>query len=56
MNTDPKVSRPRLVAVNRRQMVMRAMDVERLIEFVARTAAFAVRVFSLALMLQTAVV
>ena len=32
MNTDPKVSRPRLVAVNRRQMVMRAMDVERLIE------------------------
>ena len=32
MNTDPKVTRPRLVAVNRRQMVMRAMEVERLIE------------------------
>ena len=32
MNTDPKVTRPRLVAVNRQQMVMRAMDVERLIE------------------------
>ena len=32
MNTDPKVLRPRLVAVNRQQMVMRAMDVERLIE------------------------
>ena len=32
MNTDPKVTRPRLVAVNRRQMVMRAIDVERLIE------------------------
>jgi len=32
MNTDPKVSRPRLVAVNRRQMVLRAIEVERLIE------------------------
>ena len=32
MHTDPKVTRPRLVAVNRRQMVMRAMDAERLIE------------------------
>ncbi len=32
MNTDPKVARPRLVAVNRRQMVMRAIEVERLIE------------------------
>ena len=32
MNTDPKVTRPRLAAVNRQQMVMRAMDVERLIE------------------------
>jgi transposase len=32
MNTDQKVTRPRLVAVNRQQMVMRAMDVERLIE------------------------
>src|ERR1017187_6341778 len=31
MNTDGKVTRPRLAAVNRRQMVMRAMDVERLI-------------------------
>ena len=32
MNTDPKVTRPRLVSVNRQQMVMRAMEVERLIE------------------------
>ncbi len=31
MNTDPKVTRPRLMAVNRQQMVMRAIDVERLI-------------------------
>ncbi len=32
MNTNPLVTRPRLAAVNRRQMVMRAIDVERLIE------------------------
>jgi hypothetical protein len=32
MNTDDGVTRPRLAAVNRRQMVMRAMDVEQLIE------------------------
>jgi len=32
MNTDTLVTRPRLAAVNRRQMVMRAMDVELLIE------------------------
>ena len=32
MDTDQKVTRPRLAAVNRQQMVMRAMDVERLIE------------------------
>ena len=32
MNTDPKVTRPRLAPVNRQQMVMRAVDVERLIE------------------------
>ena len=32
MDTDHGVTRPRLVAVNRQQMVMRAMDVERLIE------------------------
>ena len=32
MNTDPKVTRPRLAAVNRQQMVMRAIEVERLIE------------------------
>ena len=32
MDTDKRVTRPRLAAVNRRQMVMRAIDVERLIE------------------------
>ena len=32
MNTDPKVTRPRLAPVNRQQMVMRAIEVERLIE------------------------
>jgi transposase len=32
MNTDKELARPRLAAVNRRQMVMRAIDVERLIE------------------------
>ncbi len=32
MDTDQKVTRPRLAAVNRQQMVMRAVDVERLIE------------------------
>ena len=32
MDTDQKVTRPRLAAVNRQQMVMRAIDVERLIE------------------------
>ena len=32
MNTDKGLARPRLAAVNRRQMVMRAIDVERLIE------------------------
>jgi len=32
MNTDTLVTRPRLAAVNRRQMVMRAIDVELLIE------------------------
>ena len=32
MNTDPKITRPRLAAVNRQQMVMRTMDVELLIE------------------------
>jgi transposase len=32
MGTDNRVTRPRLAAVNRRQMVMRAIDVERLIE------------------------
>ena len=31
MNTDPEVPRPRLVPVNRRQMVLRAIEVERLI-------------------------
>src|SRR5579862_2528468 len=32
MDTNQKVTRPRLAAVNRRQMVMRAIEVERLIE------------------------
>ena len=32
MDTDKRVTRPRLAAVNRRQMVMRAIDVERLID------------------------
>ena len=32
MSTDTPVTRPRLAAVNRQQMVMRAVDVERLIE------------------------
>ena len=32
MNTDGKGTRPRLVSVNRRQMVLRAIEVERLIE------------------------
>jgi len=32
MSENPVVARPRLAAVNRRQMVMRAIDVERLIE------------------------
>src|SRR5208282_5341155 len=32
MNTDHEVTRPRLVSVDRRQMVMRAIEVERLIE------------------------
>jgi hypothetical protein len=32
MDNDNRVTRPRLAAVNRQQMVMRAMDVERLIE------------------------
>ena len=32
MDTDKRVTRPRLAAVNRRQMVMRALDVERLID------------------------
>ena len=32
MSTNTPVIRPRLAAVNRRQMVMRAIDVERLIE------------------------
>jgi len=32
MNTNPSLTRPRLVAVNRSQMVMRAIDVERLLE------------------------
>ena len=32
MNTNALVTRPRLAAVNRRQMVMRTIDVERLIE------------------------
>ena len=32
MNTDQKITRPRLAAVNRQQMVMRTMDVELLIE------------------------
>ena len=32
MNTDNWVTRPRLAAVNRQQMVMRAIEVERLIE------------------------
>lgn len=32
MNTDPAVTRPRLAAVNRRQLVMRTLDVEWLIE------------------------
>jgi len=32
MNTDQKITRPRLAAVNRQQMVMRAIEVERRIE------------------------
>src|ERR1039458_1920096 len=32
MRTNAPVTRPRLAAINRRQMVMRAIDVERLIE------------------------